>query len=66
MILKNEMKRILRPGILIIIVCLTVIWYLAFMTNCNVYIKNDLGQPYAVAKEYAQRFGPSIDGKSGL
>lgn len=62
MIFKNEMKRILRPSVLIIIACLTVIWYFAFMTGCNIYLKNDLGQPYAVAKEYARRFGPSIDG----
>lgn len=62
MIFKNEMKRILRPSVLIIIACLTIIWYFAFMTGCNIYLKNDLGQPYAVAKEYARRFGPSIDG----
>lgn len=61
MIFKNEMKRILRPAVLSMIVCLTVIWYFAFMSDCNLYLEDNFGQPYAVAREYARRFGPAID-----
>lgn len=61
MIFKNECKRIVRPIILVFLVVVSVLWYLAFMKSCNMYLDNDMGMPYAVAKEYVHRFGTTID-----
>lgn len=61
MIFKNECKRIMRPIILIFLIVVSVLWYFVYMRDCHSSLRNNDGMPYAVAKEYVQRFGTTID-----
>ena len=61
MIFKNELKRFLHPVILVFLIIMSVLWYLIYMTNCNVYLDINAGMPYQIGKEYVQRFGTTID-----
>lgn len=61
MVFKNECKRIMRPIILIFLIVVSVLWYFVYMRDCHSSLHNNDGMPYAIAKEYVQRFGTTID-----
>lgn len=57
----NEVRRYFHPLVLLLIVLLSLGWYLIYETGCSFYLKGNIGMPYKVAKEYLQRFGPTFD-----
>lgn len=61
MIFINECRRIVRPGMLVFLFVFSLLWYLAFMENCNAYLGDNMGMPYAIAMDYVHRFGTTID-----